>query len=62
MKSKRINGKIKNSKSVTTITDENIAEVIASTTGIPVKKITQDENIKIEKFRDRVAQKNNRSK
>ena len=54
--------KNKNSKSVTTITDENIAEVIASTTGIPVKKITQDENKKLKKFRDRVAQKNNRSK
>ena len=37
----------KNSKSVTSITDENIAEVIASTTGIPVKKITQDENKKL---------------
>ena len=39
--------KNKNSKSVTSITDENIAEVIASTTGIPVKKITQDENKKL---------------
>ena len=39
--------KNKNSKSVTTITDENIAEVVASTTGIPVKKITQDENKKL---------------
>lgn len=34
----------KNNKSVTNITDENIAEVIASWTGIPAKKITEDEN------------------
>ena len=39
--------KNKNSKSVITITDESIAEVIASTTGIPVKKITQNENQKL---------------
>ena len=34
----------KNNKSVTNITEENIAEVIASWTGIPAKKITEDEN------------------
>ena len=34
----------KNNKSVADITEENIAEVIASWTGIPAKKITEDEN------------------
>ena len=36
--------KNKNNKSITNITEENIAEVIASWTGIPAKKITEDEN------------------
>jgi len=36
--------KNKNTKSITNITEENIAEVIASWTGIPAKKITEDEN------------------
>lgn len=36
--------KNKNNKSVTDITEENIAEVIANWTGIPAKKITEDEN------------------
>ena len=36
--------KNKNNKTVATITEENIAEVIASWTGIPAKKITEDEN------------------
>ena len=36
--------KNKNTKSVTNIGEENIAEVIASWTGIPAKKITEDEN------------------
>ncbi len=39
--------KNKNTKSVTNITEENIAEVIASSLGIPVKRITQDENKKL---------------
>lgn len=39
--------KQKNTKSVTNITQEDIAEVIASWTGIPAKKITQDENEKL---------------
>ncbi len=34
----------KKTKSVTNITEENIAEVIANWTGIPAKKITEDEN------------------
>ena len=37
----------KNNKSVTNITEENIAEVISSWTGIPAKKITEDENEKL---------------
>ncbi len=37
----------KNSKNVLNLTDEDIAEVIASWTGIPVNKITQDENEKL---------------
>ena len=37
----------KNSKNVLSLTEEDIAEVIASWTGIPVKKITQDENEKL---------------
>ena len=36
--------KNKNTKSIVNITEENIAEVIASWTGIPAKKITEDEN------------------
>ena len=39
--------KNKNTKSIVNITDENIAEVIASWTGIPAKKITEDENQKL---------------
>ena len=39
--------KNKNTKQVTNITDENIAEVIANWTGIPAKKITEDENIRL---------------
>ena len=37
----------KNSKNVLNLTEEDIAEVIASWTGIPVQKITQDENEKL---------------
>ena len=36
--------KNKNTKTMVTITDENIADVIALWTGIPAKKITEDEN------------------
>lgn len=39
--------KNKNTKNITDITEENIAEVIATWTGIPAKKITQDENEKL---------------
>ena len=37
----------KNNRSVTTLTKEDIADVIASWTKIPVKKLTQDENEKL---------------
>lgn len=39
--------KNKNTKSIVTITEENIAEVISNWTGIPTKKITEDENEKL---------------
>ena len=39
--------KNKSNKVVTNITEENIAEVIANWTGIPAKKITEDENIRL---------------
>ena len=42
--------KNKNTKSIITITEENIAEVIANWTGIPAKKITEDENEKLKKL------------
>lgn len=37
----------KKTKTITSLTEEDIAEVIASWTGIPVKKLTQDENEKL---------------
>ncbi len=37
----------KNTKKITEITEEEIAEVIARWTGIPVKRLTQDENKKL---------------
>lgn len=39
--------KNKNTKEIVTITEENIAEIIANWTGIPAKKITEDENQKL---------------
>ncbi len=44
--------KDKNTRSVTIISEEDIAEVIAKWTGIPVKKITQDENEKLKKLEE----------
>ncbi len=44
--------KNKNNKSVIDITEENIAEVISSWTGIPAKKITQDENEKLKNLEE----------
>lgn len=37
----------KNSRAVTTLTEEDIAEVISNWTNIPVKRLTQDENEKL---------------
>ena len=34
----------KNTKSITTLTEEDIAEVVSSWTGVPVQKLTQSEN------------------
>lgn len=39
--------KNKKDKSIINISEENIAEVISSWTGIPAKKITEDENIRL---------------
>jgi len=39
--------KEKNTKNITEISNEEIAEVIANWTGIPVKKLTEDENEKL---------------
>ena len=44
--------KNKNTKSVTNITEENIAEVIASWTGIPAQKLTEDDNIKLKNLEE----------
>ena len=52
----------KNNKSVRQITEENIIEVISKWTGIPLNKITQDENEKLknleEKLHERVIGQN----
>ena len=37
----------KNTKSITTLTEEDIAEVVSNWTGIPVQKLTQSENEKL---------------
>ncbi len=41
-----------NVKAVTVITEENIAEVIAKWTNVPVKKITQDENARLKNLEE----------
>ena len=45
----------KNSKNILSLTEEDIAEVIASWTGIPVNKITQDENEKLRNLEENIA-------
>jgi len=49
-------------KSITEITEENIAEIISKWTGIPVQKLTEDENEKLknleEKLHERVIGQN----
>ena len=47
----------KNSRSVTNLVEEDIAEVIASWTGIPVSKITQDENEKLKNLENTLHQR-----
>ena len=49
--------KDKNTRSVTIISEEDIAEVIARWTGIPVKKITQDENEKLKNLEELLHQR-----
>ena len=44
--------KSKNTKSITNITEENIAEVISTWTGIPAKKLTEDENIRLKQLEE----------
>ena len=44
--------KNKNTKSVTNIKEENIAEVIASWTGIPAQKLTEDENARLKNLEE----------
>jgi len=44
----------KNTKSITTLTEEDIAEVVASWTGVPVKKLTQSENEKLKNLEEQL--------
>ena len=44
--------KNKNTRNVTALTSENIAEVISSWTGIPASKLTQDENKKLKNLEE----------
>ncbi len=46
------NWKNKNTKSITMLKQENIAEVISSWIGIPTQKLTQDENKKLKKLEE----------
>ena len=49
--------KTKNNKSIIDITEEHIAEVISSWTGIPAQKITQDENEKLKTLEESLHQR-----
>ena len=49
--------KSKNNTSVIDITEENIAEVISTWTGIPVQKLTQDENEKLKNLEKSLHQR-----
>ena len=49
--------KNKNNKSVTDITEENIAEVISNWTGIPAKKITEDENVRLKNLENNLHER-----
>ena len=37
-------------KNITEITEENIVEIISKWTGIPIQKLTEDENEKLKNF------------
>ena len=49
--------KNKNTKTMVTITEENIADVIALWTGIPAKKITEDENTRLRHLEESLHQR-----
>ena len=49
--------KNKNTKAITNIAEENIAEVIANWTGIPAKKITEDENERLKNLEKSLHQR-----
>ncbi len=49
--------KNKNNKQITDIAEENIAEVISNWTGIPAKKITEDENIRLKNLEKNLHQR-----
>jgi ATP-dependent Clp protease ATP-binding subunit ClpA len=47
----------KNTKNVTALNEEDIAEVVASWTGVPVKKLTQSENEKLKNLEKTLHQR-----
>ena len=47
----------KNTKTMVTITEDNIADVIALWTGIPAKKITEDENTRLRNLEESLHQR-----
>ncbi len=47
----------KNTKSVTTLTEEDIAEVVSGWTGVPVQKLTQSENEKLKNLEKTLHQR-----
>ena len=49
--------KNKNTKTIVTITEENIADVIALWTGIPASKITEDENERLRRLEDNLHER-----
>ena len=49
--------KKRKNKNVTEITEENIAEIISKWTGIPVQKLTQDENEKLKHLEEKLHER-----
>ena len=49
--------KNKNTKTIVTITEENIADVIALWTGIPARKITEDENERLRRLEENLHER-----